>query len=386
MANREKIIKMRIFFITHSISNVQNTTQFQRAKCISENYDTYFFTVKGISEKISNHAKVVLHCPGYKIMLHKIIFPFWILIKAIKFRKASCKNIAYTTYDPLSSLSGFLLKFFGFKWFADIWDDPGLSAESARYSYGKKTIKYLYHYLIYIISKFVLKYADMVILALVPEILSGYKIKPDKIVNITNGVNINLVKSHKNLDLDHQYFNIFYVGHVNKIRGLKIILEAARLLKAKLSNFRFVLIGRSKESDYNWLMKKIFEEEAQDYIKYFGEISHERLLDKLNDADICLFPFPKTRSLDCIYPIKVFEYMAMGKTVIASRLKGVSSIINNWENGILIEPENPQELSDTILSLYQNPKKRKEIEHEAIKTSELYDWQNINKEVIKALR
>nr|MBA2733344.1 glycosyltransferase family 4 protein [Acidobacteriota bacterium] len=50
-------------------------------------------------------------------------------------------------------------------------------------------------------------------------------------------------------------------------------------------------------------------------------------------------------------PTKLFEYMAMGKGIVASRLGQIGDVLKNEETALLIEPGNARELSEAILRL-----------------------------------
>jgi glycosyltransferase involved in cell wall biosynthesis len=59
--------------------------------------------------------------------------------------------------------------------------------------------------------------------------------------------------------------------------------------------------------------------------------------------------------------MKVFEYMASGKAIVASRVGQVADVIEDGENGILVEPGDPVQLSDALIRLLQNPAERKRL-------------------------
>ena len=50
-------------------------------------------------------------------------------------------------------------------------------------------------------------------------------------------------------------------------------------------------------------------------------------------------------------PTKLFEYMAMGKGIVASRLGQIGDVLSDEETALLIEPGNARQLADAILRL-----------------------------------
>ena len=60
-------------------------------------------------------------------------------------------------------------------------------------------------------------------------------------------------------------------------------------------------------------------------------------------SHICAVPYPPIKDLEQIYPIKVIEYMALGCSIVATKITGVKELIN--DAGILVEPISPQILN-----------------------------------------
>ena len=72
-------------------------------------------------------------------------------------------------------------------------------------------------------------------------------------------------------------------------------------------------------------------------------------------ADIGVMPLRSSLQTNTYLSFKLFEYWASGKPVIVSKLKAISKIVKHNVNGVIINPENIEELSDAIISLASNP-------------------------------
>jgi glycosyltransferase involved in cell wall biosynthesis len=57
-------------------------------------------------------------------------------------------------------------------------------------------------------------------------------------------------------------------------------------------------------------------------------------------------------------PLKMYEYMSAGKAIVASRSGQIAEVIKNGYNGVLVEPGNTRNLSDTIVHLLKDDEKR----------------------------
>ena len=103
-------------------------------------------------------------------------------------------------------------------------------------------------------------------------------------------------------------------------------------------------------------------------------------------SNVCIYPFPRRPELDLVYPIKVFEYLALGKVVVASRLTGVCNVIHDGKNGILFEPGDPASLADAILCVYRDQSLQRRIERVARDSVADFDWKLINQRILARLQ
>ena len=163
---------------------------------------------------------------------------------------------------------------------------------------------------------------------------------------------------------------LFFMGWIYDFSGMKEVAES-------LSNFdnesiKLMIVG---EGDlYKLLSKMKSENNLNEKLILTGKIPFEEVPKHIASADICLLPAYKNEIMMNIVPIKIYEYMAMGKPVIATNLPGLKKEFGN-NNGI-IYIENPEQTLEKAIYLYENYM----IQSEGIKAS-LYsrdqDWNKI---------
>jgi glycosyltransferase involved in cell wall biosynthesis len=83
-----------------------------------------------------------------------------------------------------------------------------------------------------------------------------------------------------------------------------------------------------------------------------------------------------------VYPVKVFEYLALERAVVASRLHGVSKIIQDEVNGLLVTPGDANALTAALQRLATDHALRQSLEAAARPSAEGYDWSRINQRVV----
>ena len=371
--------RLKIAYRTLDIRDEKNRALYQRAKYLSERNDLYLFVRRNtkIPEEIEGKARVMRSRFNFKRVLY-LFYVGWCVAEILKLGRKTQIDLIYTFFDPFSTIQGFILKLLGYKWVVDLIDHPILPSKAGKnYRLFYKTGAYM--------SRKILRHADLVISAILPEALDEYNIGSQKIFAVTNGVNLNITKP-KGATKEDNTFRIFYVGYVRKDRGMDTLLSSIAILKDKIFSLRLTLVGDAEGGDKHYLDKTIKSLDLEKYVDFRGVLSHDEVLYLEECSDICIFPFSEREELDCIYPIKILEYLAMGKVVVATNLKGVRTIIKDGENGLLVEPENPEDMAKAILKIYKDPELRKKIESNARRSVEKYDWDKINERIDKKLK
>jgi glycosyltransferase involved in cell wall biosynthesis len=97
---------------------------------------------------------------------------------------------------------------------------------------------------------------------------------------------------------------------------------------------------------------------VSDEFIFTGIVPYEEVSKYISASDICVVP---KRQLKSGYsPLKLYEYMACGKPVVASRVEGFTILEQN-NAGILVEPENPENIANVIIKLLNDEKLREEL-------------------------
>jgi colanic acid biosynthesis glycosyl transferase WcaI len=170
-------------------------------------------------------------------------------------------------------------------------------------------------------------------------------------------------------------FLIVYSGNIGIKQGLDTILEIAdRTRDMDDIVYLFVGNGAYKES----LFKK-YKKMALNNVKFLPVQPRDMLPYMLSAADISLVPQQKTVT-DIVMPSKLISILASGRAVIASAKPGseVFNVIKANGCGIVVEPENPEQLFMAVIDLYNNRNKAEEYGRKGRK----YATENLSKESI----
>lgn len=127
-------------------------------------------------------------------------------------------------------------------------------------------------------------------------------------------------------------------------------------------------------------MEKTVEEEGlADQVTFTGNVKHEDVPKYVAAMDVCVIP----RSNEYRSPVKLYEYMAMAKPVIAPRLEPIERVLKHGENGILFEQDDEESLKQAIMGLMETEGERAKLASAALESVVgKYTWRANAEQVI----
>jgi glycosyltransferase involved in cell wall biosynthesis len=148
-------------------------------------------------------------------------------------------------------------------------------------------------------------------------------------------------------------FTIGYAGHLYPWKGVDLIVEAV----AALPDTRALIVGgHDKEPDLARV--KAFAEElgCGSRVTFTGLIPPADVAARLRECDVLTLPNPASAISNAFTsPLKLFEYMASGRPIVASDLPAIREVLRHDENAVLVQPGNPQALVAGIARIKKDP-------------------------------
>ncbi|MBA7620192.1 D-inositol-3-phosphate glycosyltransferase [subsurface metagenome] len=194
------------------------------------------------------------------------------------------------------------------------------------------------------------------------ELYEKYKVPSDKIIVIPNGANTDLFKPmdkekvKEELSLDRNIHYVCFVGNLAPWQGVEYLIMAAPLILKEVPNTQFLIIGDGIMKEK--LIEMVKELNLDNNFIFTGAVDYELVPKYINASDVCVAP---KRPLKSGYsPLKLYEYIACDKPIVASRISGFE-ILEQQKAGILVEPENPLELAKAVLKFLKDEKIREEM-------------------------
>ncbi len=175
-------------------------------------------------------------------------------------------------------------------------------------------------------------------------------------------------------------FVFFFMGWLYHFSGLKEV--ALQLAGTENRNLKLLIVGEG--DGYDELQTIRVEHDLQDRVILTGKKPYQEIPSLIAAADICLLPAYTAESImQDIVPIKMYEYMAVGKPVISTKLPGVMKEFG--ENNGVVYVDKPEDVIEKAMELIQNGS-LKELGSKARKFTKRYSWDNITDEFEKILK
>jgi glycosyltransferase involved in cell wall biosynthesis len=214
-------------------------------------------------------------------------------------------------------------------------------------------------------------YQECDILVCISDVLKQRLVKQigileEKIIVVPNGVDTELIDPDK---YTPKYifdgFTIAFVGTLDAWQGLDLLLKAVSEVKREnkvLINLLIIGDGPMREEWEN-LSNELG---LNSQVSFLGRLPQVKLLPFLAGSDICYLGHLDLQG-GKVYrsPLKLYEYMALGKPVVSSILKDSETLIHENETGFLFEPGNQKEIKLCIQKAYEHRKKLPEMGRKA---------------------
>jgi glycosyltransferase involved in cell wall biosynthesis len=218
-------------------------------------------------------------------------------------------------------------------------------------------------------------------------------VNAEKIIVNPNGVDVEHFRpqiggeeARRELGIEPDETLVGFVGSFGPWHGVLALAEAIKLMPQDARS-RFLLIGSGslREEVENTLR----EAGAMSRVILTGAVAHERVPALLDACDVLASPHvPLTDGSEFFgSPTKLFEYMAMGKGIVASRLGQIADVLKHEETALLVEPGNARELSEAILRLTKSSDLRERLGAAArAEAIARHTWQHNARRVLDAYK
>jgi glycosyltransferase involved in cell wall biosynthesis len=179
-------------------------------------------------------------------------------------------------------------------------------------------------------------------------------------------------------------FTIGFLGHLKPWHGLPVLVEAFAIIHAAHSETRLLVVGDGPEHES--MTQLLATRSVLGAAHFTGRVGMDEVPGLLASMDMAVAPYPP---LDYFYfsPLKLFEYMAAGLPIVASRIGQLEELIEDGVTGLLCDPGDAAALASAIERLRASPELRTRLGRTARETAlEKHTWEAVARRILALAR
>jgi D-inositol-3-phosphate glycosyltransferase len=219
------------------------------------------------------------------------------------------------------------------------------------------------------------------------ELVSYYSASPEKIGVIPCGVNLELFRhldkkeARRNLGFNGDSI-VLFVGRIDPLKGIDRLLMALPGLDTR-RKLKLLVIGGDEDSqpEVERLQRLSQSLHIQDSVAFTGIVDQKELPLYYSAADVCVIP-----SYYESFGLVALESLACGTPIVATRVGGMESVINQGQNGYMVEDNAPLRLADRIAALLAQKEEAIESADSIQASVNGFSWSRIAEAIIPEYR
>jgi len=191
------------------------------------------------------------------------------------------------------------------------------------------------------------------------SIRSAYGISQQKISTVYYGLEN---QKGRQILASNKPFQIAFIGGNAQRKGLPLLTKAAKLLHPKFPGFKVHVLGANPMMKH--LENRCRAEGLSSSFQFLGQTPHHKVLEILKNSTLYVMP-----SLMEGFGLTFLEAMQAGVPVIGGNVGGTKELIQNGENGFLVNPTDPAELAQKITRLLEDKSLQRKFRENGFKTA-----------------
>jgi glycosyltransferase involved in cell wall biosynthesis len=174
---------------------------------------------------------------------------------------------------------------------------------------------------------------------------------------VPNGIKDHAQDFCPEIETKKSFCQLLYVGIVRESKGIAVLIETCRLLKKRGAHFRLLIVGKFDSREFqDEIFGKVKDYDLSEEVEFSGVLTGKEKYRRYRLADIFCYPtFYGPES----FGLSLLEAMQFSLPVVATKWRGVPSVIKEGINGFLVRIKDSRAFADKLDLLIRNPDLRK---------------------------
>lgn len=207
----------------------------------------------------------------------------------------------------------------------------------------------------------------------------SHSTNPERVHVVGNGVDTHRVQPAVEPPAETP-FTIGFVGSLKPWHGVGDLLSAVALLAASDDDYRLLVVGDGPQREA--IQRQIHVLALDGVVEMTGAVPPDEIPTLLHRMHVAVAPYPPIPDF-YFSPLKVYEYLAAGLPVVATRTGELPSTLGHGRHGVLVEPGNPVQLAAAIADLRADHALRAALGRSGRRAVvEQHDWSDVMSRVL----
>jgi len=194
-------------------------------------------------------------------------------------------------------------------------------------------------------------------------LINDKKVDANKLRIIRCGVDTRVFNCHQR-PINSSPLTIGVIGRLVQKKGIDTLIDAMNGLSTATTDFKLIIAGSGPLEAA--LKFQVDHYQLNSNVTFMGALAHGDVAEFISSLDLFVLPCKKDKNGDMDgIPVVLMEAMMSGVPVISSRLSGIPELIINDVTGLLVEPDNVEQLVQAIIKLTQNKAIQQSLTNEA---------------------
>lgn len=144
-------------------------------------------------------------------------------------------------------------------------------------------------------------------------------------------------------------YKLLFIGRITWRKGIHVLLKALPKVINQIEEVVIIIAGARDKNYYETLLKLTYKLNLNNFVIFKHRLSEQEKYDQMLDCTIFVLPSIKEYT-----PVGLLEAQTLGKPVVTTSVGAIPEIVIHGKTGLLVKPNNPEELAEAIVTLLQN--------------------------------